>query len=541
LARSNRNASPALGVLLLLLAACSGGETDRVGRVIPPERPVLRVAVGEDPAGLDPTRYAQQDAWRVARLLFEGLTVLGPDGSPRPGVAEAWGSDVEARQWIFHLRDEARWSDGEPVTAGDFRYAWQRTLDPATGAESAEYLYPLRGAAAINRGERALATLGVRVIDDATLVVLLDEADPDLPRRVALPPFFPVPEHIVTADPIGWPAGGSPVGNGPFTLVTWRANDRLETVRSETYWGRDRVALEGVVLFPLEDPGTVFNLYRSGTLDWTTAFTIPNDEARRLLEAGAPEAVATGVFQVYYLEVNTRRAPTDDGRVRRALELSLPREAVAGSIFGFGQRAQRSFTTPDLPDWEPPAPPAGGLDEARRLLAEAGYPDGEGLGELTYLYNVGAAHAAVAEYLQGFWQRELGVRLVLVPMDFPSMEARALQGDYHLKRSGWLADLPDPSAFLTVFEGNNPNNPTGWHSPAYDRLMGAARRSADPVERRRLLQEAETLLLADAPILPIFQNATVQLIKPYVTGIVPNPLDVVDWREVRIEVSGRPR
>jgi oligopeptide transport system substrate-binding protein len=526
---------PFLGALTL--SAC-GGEPGGVwiGRVDPPPEAVLRVAVGEDPAGLDPTRYASQDAWRVARLLFEGLTTLDTGGRARPGVAERWSSDEGALRWTFHLRAEARWSDSEPVTADDFVRAWRRVLDPATGSETAEYLYPVRGAEEINRGALLPGGLAVTALDAHTLRVALTAPDPDFPVRVALPPFFPLPAHL----PTDRPADREVVGNGPFRLERWQANDRLEVRRSATYWDHQAVALEGVVLFPFEDPATALNLYRTGALDWTTANTIPMDQAQRFLERGAPEAHAVRVFHVNYLEINTGRPPTDDVRVRRALELSLPRERIAGDLYGTGQRAQRTFTVPDLPDWTPPEPPAGGIDQARRLLAEAGYPDGTGLPPLVYLYNVGAANAAVAEYLQGWWRRELGVRLELVPMDFPSMEERGGRGDFHLKRSGWLADLPDPLAFLTVFEGSNPNNPTGWHSAVYDGLLGRARRTADPIERRRLLQRAEALLLEEVAVLPILQSAAVQLIKPYLSGITPNALDVIDWKAVRLEVTWKP-
>jgi oligopeptide transport system substrate-binding protein len=525
----------------LALAAC-GGEPggEWIGRVRPPGQAVLRVAVGEDPAGLDPTHYASRDAWRVARLLFEGLTTLDTGGRARPGVAERWESDAGAVHWTFHLRADARWSDSEPVTAGDFVLAWRRVLEPAGGSETAEYLYPVRGAEEVNRGQIPPERLAVTAVDARTLGVVLTAPDPDFPVRAALPPFFPLPAHLMTGGVPDRPAGEDVVGNGPFRLEQWQANNRLEVRRSVTYWDRDAIALEGVVLFPLEDPATALNLYRTGALDWTTANTIPMDEARRFLAQGSSEACAVRVFHVNYLEVNTRRPPTDDVRVRRALELSLPRERIARDLHGTGQRAQRTFTVPDLPGWTPPEPPAGEAAGARPLLAEAGYPDGAGLPPLVYLYNVGAANAAVAEYLQGYWRRELGVRLELVPMDFASMEERGQRGDFHLKRSGWLADLPDPLAFLTVFEGDNPNNPTGWHSAPYDTLLARARRTAGPAERMRLLQEAESLLLADAAVLPILQSAAVQLVKPYVTGITPNALDVVDWKTVRLDTAWRP-
>jgi oligopeptide transport system substrate-binding protein len=524
-------------VAALALTAC-GGEPGGIwiGRVDPPPEAVLRVAVGEDPAGLDPTRYASADAWRAARLLFEGLTTLDAGGQARPGVAERWTSEDGAVRWTFHLRAQARWSDLQPVTAGDFVRAWRRVLEPATGSETAEYLYVVRGAEEINRGALPAERLAVTAVDAHTLRVELTAPDPDFPVRAALPPFFPRPADRGTDRP----AGPEVIGNGPFRLERWQANDRLEVRRSATYWDHQAVALEGVVLFPLEDPATALNLYRTGALDWTTANTIPMDQARRFLERGAPEAHAVRVFHVNYLEVNTGRPPTDDGRVRRALELSLPRERIARDLYGTGQRAQRTFTVPDLPGWAPPEPPAGGIEQARGLLAEAGFPGGAGLPPLVYLYNVGAANAAVAEYLQGWWRRELGVRLELVPMDFASMEERGLRGDFHLKRSGWLADLPDPLAFLTVFEGNNPNNPTGWHSAPYDELLARARRTADPLERRELLRRAETLLLDATAVLPILQSAAVQLIKPYISGITPNALDAVDWKSVRLDTTWRP-
>ena len=529
-------------LLAIGIISC-GSAADRgvwIGKVDPPENPVLRVAGGEDPAGLDPTRYPDQDSWRVARMLFEGLLAYTSDAEVVPGVAERWTVNDDATLYTFHLREDARWSDGSRVTAGDFVFSWHRVLDPAFGAGTAETLYPIQGARAINEGRANPGSLGAVALSDTVLEVRLEYPDPDFPARTALPPLFPVPEAAVSDSRLTWPEGDTPVCNGPFTLSEWRLNNRLEVERNPWYWNRDAVALEGVILYPQSDQSTNHNLYLTGEVDWTTAGAIPGDIAGRYLRTGRAELHLSTVFQTYYLELNTVLPPLDDERVRRALELVVPREEITGSIFGTGQIPTRHFVSSDLPGWDPPAIMEGDPDQARRLLAEAGYPGGEGFPELTFLYNIPGPHGAVAEYLQGVWQRELGVTIELIPMEFQSMMERGVRGDFHLIRSGWLADLPSPIAFLEVFEEGNPNNWTGWSDGEFDRLLDRARRTPDRQQRNLLLAEAEARLLADIPIIPIFQSVNVQLIKPYVTGLRPNPLDVVGWTGVRIETDWVP-
>ncbi len=529
-------------LLLLGLVACgpAGGGGEWIGAIEPPDSQILRIAGGGDPAGLDPTRYPDQNSWRVARMLFEGLLAFTSDAEVVPGVAERWTVNSDATRFTFHLRDDARWSDGSRVTAQDFIFAWQRVLDPAFGAGTAGVLYPIRGARAINGGEADPATLGARALSETLLEVELEYPDPDFPIRTALPPLFPVPEVVVSPARLTWPEGETPVGNGPFILQVWRVNDRLEVERNPHYWNREAVSLEGVVLYPQSDQSTNHNLYVTGAVDWTMANAIETDLARLYLREGRSELHVSTVFNTYYLELNTARPPLDDERVRRALELAVPRAEIAEVYFGTGQVPTRRFVSADLPGWEPLPVREGDLDQARLLLAEAGYPGGEGLPDLTFLFNVGGSHGDIAEYLQGVWLRELGVTIELVPQEFQSYLGRADRGDFHIVRSGWQADLPFPISFLDVFETGNPNNWTGWSDPRYDRMLEQARHAADRETRNQWLAGAEALLLADVPIIPIFQSSNVQLIKPYVSGLRPNPLDVVGWTGVRIDLDWTP-
>lgn len=531
--------------LLLLLLAGTGCSRcaeipGYIGCVDPPDEAVLRAAWPADPVGLDPTRYTDDISWRAARMLFEGLLLLTPEGELAPGVAQRWEVGPDARSFTFYLRPQARWSDGTPVTAADFVFAWRRVLDPALGAESAGNLHRLRGATAISEGSADPSTLGVVAESDRVLRVELEGPDPRFPFRVTLPPFFPLPRHLVMQRYASWPGGEAPVGNGPFVLDRWQTRDRLSVRRSETYWNRSEIALEGAVFFPIADGNAVMNLYRSGKLDWTRQGTVPPDQAKVLLAEGASELQVSSIHQTYYLEFNTRRPPTDDPRVRRALELTVPREEIARRIFGGGQHPSRLFVNPRLPGWTPPEPAAGGAAEAQRLLAEAGYPNGEGIGTIEYLYNQGPLHSAVAEYLQGVWARELGVTVRLVVMEFQAQLERASRGDFHISRSGWFADLPDPYDYLKIFRTGDENNATGWSDPVYDDLVSRSQREPDRTRRYEMLAEAEARLLGDAVIIPILHNSGLQLVKPYVTGIRPSPIDVVDWSAVRIDTKWRP-
>ncbi len=532
-----------LAGIILLFTGCGGSESGAyIGRVSPPTEPVLRVAVAADPEGLDPTRYSQQPTWRVARMLFEGLLAFTSDGRVVAGVAESWEPSPGADRFTFHLRPDARWSDGRPVTAHDFVFAWRRVVDPAVAASTAAKLYPVRNAERIVRGEADPVTLGVSAPSDSVLVVDLEHPDPTFPLHTALPPFFPLPRHLAARDYLSWPGRETPVGNGPFVLRTWRLNDRLVTGRSPTYWNRGAIALEQVTLFVVADDATVLNLYRAGEIDWTATGTIPDDAAARFVTQGRTEARTGGRYATYYLELNTRRPPLDDVRVRRALELTMPREQIVNAVFGGQGPAARTLVVAGLPDWLPPDTPEPDADLARRLLTEAGYPGGAGIGPLTFLYNTGSLHGEVAEYLQGHWGRELGLEIEPVPLDYGAMDERGQRGDFHLLRSIWLADLPLPEDFLGVFERGNPNNLTGWTDPGFDDLLNRARATLDRTERLRLLHRAETVLLEAVPIIPLlqFSYGTVQLVKPYVEGLEVNPLDVIGWAGIRVNTGWRP-
>lgn len=529
-------------IIVLGAVACGTGQTapGYIGRVEPPESPVLRVAIGEDPRGLDPTRYQDQNSWRVARMLFTGLFSFSAEGRTDPALAARTTVNDNSTRFTFDLRPDAMWSDGTGVTASDFVYAWRRVLDPALGAESAKRLYVIRGARAINEGLADPATLGARAISERVLEVELEHPLPDFPQHAALPPFFPVPSEAVAIDYLDWPRSRAPVCNGPFVLEEWALNDRLVLQRSDSYMDRESVELEGVILYPIADQNTTYNLYRTGSIDWTTASMISEDRARELLREEYSEVRVSTVYATYYLELNTAREPLNDPRVRRALELTVPRDEITGAIMGGGHRPSRVLVTTDLPDWIPPGIEGGDAETARQLLADAGYPGGEGIPRLTYLYVSTGPHGAIAEYLQGVWGEELGITIEPVPMEFLSMEDRASRGDYHIKRSIWLADLPAPVEFLQVFESGNPNNASGWEDPEYDSLLEQARRTGDLDERQRILREAEELLLSDVPIIPLLQYANVQLVKPYVEGLLPNPLDVVAWSGVRMNTEWQP-
>ncbi len=526
----------------ITLVGCSTCEEipGYLGCVSPPRDNVLRVAWPGDPIGLDPTRYTEDVTWRAARLLFEGLLNMTPEGRLTPGVAERWEADPDATRFLFHLREEARWSDGRPVTAADFVFAWQRVLDPAIGAESAGELHAIRGAVAITEGEAQPNTLGVQAEGDHLLIVEMERPDTSFLFRVTLPAFYPLPRHLVEEEYQMWPGSEAPVGNGPFVLESWRTQDRLTVSRSQTYWNREAIHLDGAVFYPISDPTAVMNLYRSGELDWTRQGTVPANQARLLLSEGSPELQSSSMNAVYYLEFNTRRAPTDDPRVRRALELTVPRQVIAQNIFGSGERPSRHFVNPELAAWPVPELDPGDAEEARSLLAEAGYPGGEGMGALEYLYTPGELHANVARYLAAIWSRELGIEVKLVVLEFQAQLERAGRGEFHLSRSGWLADLPDPFDYLKIFRSGDENNDTGWSDRRYDELVENSRGEPDRSRRYAMLAEAESRLLEDAVILPILHRARVQLVRPYVSGIRPSANDIVDWTDVRIDPDWQP-
>ncbi len=507
-----------------------------------------------DPETLDPSLAADESSTTIARSLFEGL--LRPpvgEGAPRPGVAREYEVSADGLTVIFRLRPEARWSDGRPVTAEDFVYAWRRVLDPETGSRSAPLLDVIEGARAFRQGRTSPEGLGVRALDSATLEVRLSAPTPSFPSLLTYPAFAPVRRDVVEAEGQRWTRPGRMVGNGAFRLVETDPKVRVVVERNPHYWNANEVALDRVEFVFLEDERTAWDWYRAGRVDWLKG-TLTRDlipQARRLTDAFH----ADPVLCTYYTVLRVDRPPLDDARVRRALDLAVDKERLVREVLMGGQAPAWSLVPHVIRGPTGYDPPAGeGFDPARaRAVLSAVEAERGPMAPLTWLYNQGEAHRLVGEFVQAQWRQHLGIEVRLYAVDEAEIRGyftvekvmqgwkmlleRVRRGDFQMARASWCADVVDPGNFLEVFESRGPSNYPGFADALYDRLIASARVERDPEARRALLREAEARLLAARPLLPLYHYTRLYLLNPRVRGFEPNLLDVHPLEDIRFASS----
>jgi len=475
---------------------------------------------GVEPQTLDPTLMTGLPELTLAMALFEGLTGLHPKTlEPVPGIARSWDISPDGRTYTFHLRP-SRWSDGAPLTAGDFVFAWRRALAPETAAQYAQLLYPIAGARAFNEGKaKDPESLGVRALDALTLEVRLENPLPYFLELTAFGTYYPVPRKALERHGDLWTRPGRLVGNGPFVLAEWRPHDRIVLRKNPAYWDAARVRLEEIQVLAIDDSETAFKKFLKGEVDWIRDVPTP-----KVAQAGRlPGFRYCPQLATYFLRCNVRRKPLDDVRVRRALALAVDRDSIARYLLRAGQRPARSLVPPILPGYTPAEGPGYDPAEARRLLAEAGFPGGRGFPRLRYLYNTSEAHQQIAEALQYMWRTHLGITITLVNQEWKVYLDSMAHGDYDLARGSWIADYADPTTFLDCFTTGNGNNRTGWSDRRYDALLARAAREANPAERFRLLRDAEALLVdGGVPIIPLYFFANAYLVRPRVRGVEDN-------------------
>ncbi|MDD2707609.1 MAG: peptide ABC transporter substrate-binding protein [Verrucomicrobiae bacterium] len=504
--------------LALALAGCDSGV----------RRADLVVLNGTEPESLDPAIITGQPEMRLVSSLFEGLTALDSEARVIPGMAERWEISPDGRRYVFHLRRGARWSNGDAVTAMDFVRSWQRTLAPSTAAPYAYQLYCLENAQAYNEGKlRDFGQVGVGAPDDLTLEVRLRNPTPFFLDLCAFVTLMPV--HLASIERCGedWVKPGRLVCNGPFMLEEWKINHRVRLRANPFYWARDRVRLGTVDMLPTSQAATAFNLYSVGAadviLDKGLIPTILLADLR-----GRPDFHASSFLATYFYRVNVTRRHLANPRVRRALGMAIDKRRLVERITRAGELPAGSFVPPGIPGYEPPSGLPFDPGEARRLLAEAGYPDGKGYPPLVLLFNKSELNEQMATEIQDMLRRGLGVRVELKQQEWKVYLNTMDKLDYDLCRSSWVGDYMDPNTFLDLFVTGGGNNRTGWSDPEYDRLIQDASREAARDKRRALLLRAEKLLCEEQlPIIPLYHNVGIQFYDAArVGGIKPNLLDM---------------
>lgn len=482
---------------------------------------------GAEPETLDPAIITGQPEGRIVNALFEGLTTFNRQGRAVPGVAESWTVSPDGLHYTFRLRGDAKWNDGSPVTARDFVESWKRTLTPETAASYNYQLFYVKNAKAFADGKlKDFSQVGVSAPDDRTLEVTLENPTPFFLDLCATPPLQPVPVRVIAKYGDDWIKPGRIVGNGAFVLEDWRINDRVRLRKNPLYWDRANVALETVDLLPISKANVAYNFYAKGEADLMVDKGLaPTALLEKLKER--PDFHAGAFLGTNFLRFNCTRSPFTDARVRRAFSMAVDRERIVKKITRAGETAAGTLVPPGIVGYAAPAGISYDPEGARRLLAEAGFPDGQGFPIVRYLYNEAELNESIAVELQSMWKRSLGVEVKLARQEWKVYLNSMNSLDYDICRSSWVGDYPDPNTFLDLFLTGGGNNRTGWSNADYDALIAAAAREADVAKRFVILAKAEEMLVArEAVIAPIYFYVGIQLYdSKKLSGIESNLID----------------
>ena len=523
-------------LLALLGAACVQAADVPPGTQLAAEQAVVR-HLKDEPTSLSPLKLVGLPELQVLRDLYEGLLTQGPDGKVLPGVAERWESE-DNQQFTFHLRPDARWSNGDPVRAADFVYGWRKLVDPKEAATFAWFaqLAHFTNVDEIVAGKLAPEALGVEALDDHTLRVRLSQPVPYFLSLLTHPSLSPL--HRASMEQYGtkWTQPGKLVGNGAFVLSHRVVNEKLELTPNPYYWDRAHTVLTRVTFVPINQESAATKRYLAGDLQITESF--PKELYQKLMKQIPGEVYTPEQLGTYYYAFNTQQAPLNDVRVRKALSYSIDRGLIANKVLGTGEKPAYHFTPDVTAGFEPAANLLSSssqreLDEkARALLKEAGYGPTKPL-KLTLLYNTAEIHKKMALAIASLWKQKLGAQVELTNQEWKTYLDSRQSGQFEVIRSSWVADYNDPSAFLGLWGSHHSGNMARFANPRYDELLALAARSQDERERARLFDEAETILLDEAPIAPIYQYTNARLIKPWLKGYpINNPEDVAYSRQL---------
>ena len=489
---------------------------------------------GAEPETLDPALITGQPEGRIVNALFEGLLRFDRHGRSGPGVASSWEISPDGLTYTFHLRPEARWSDGRRVTAREFVDSWHRTLDPATASAYSYQLFAVKGAEEFANGKtHDFSTVAVKAPEEATLRVTLRQPTPYFLDLCAFPTLYPVRTDLIAREGDDWVKPGKLIGNGAFRLEAWRINDSVRLARNPLYWDAGNVRLRSVEVLPISKANVAYNFYAAGLADLIMDKGLAPPSLLDALKV-RPDFHAAPFLGTYFLRFNCAKGPFTDPRVRKAFSMALDRRRITTKITRAGETDALSFVPPGIPGYKAPVGLAENAAEARRLLAEAGYPEGRGFPLTTYLYSEGELNEGVAIELQSMWREVLGVTVQLARQEWKVYLNSLGSLDFGIARSSWVGDYPDPNTFLDLFLSGSGNNRTGWSSPAYDRLIGEAAAESDPARRFATMRRAEEYLVREqVPIAPLFFYVGIQLYDPqHLGGIEANVLDEHPIREI---------
>ena len=499
----------------------------------------LRQGNGNEPETLDPHRSEGVSSANIVRDLYEGLTLISPKGTVVPGSASHWAVSADGITYTFHLRPEARWSNGDALTAADFVAGLQRSADPATGSAYSQILSPLANADAILARKLPVSALGATALDAHTLQLRLKAPTPYLLGLLTHASTFPIHRPSLAKWGKDFARKGRLVGNGAYALADWREQAFVRLVRNPHYWNNAATVIEQVEYLPTEDINSELARYRADELD--TTYEIPLLRAPWIKASFGQQLHIAPYLGTYFYGFNCQRPPfKDNPKLRAALTLAVDRDVVVSKVMNGVAIPAYSFVppgiwnyTPQVPEWAS-WPREKRLAEARRLYAEAGYSASNPL-KFEFRYNTNDGHRRIAIVIAAMWKQWLGVETTLVNEEFKVFIAnRNLRKVTEAFRSGWIADYDDATGFTDILHSTHGQNDSGWNSPAYDALVAKAAHEPDAAKRRAILEEAERLVMSEFPVLPIYTYVSKHLVKPWVRGWQDNALDYHYSKDLRL-------
>ncbi|GAL43816.1 MULTISPECIES: oligopeptide ABC transporter substrate-binding protein OppA [Citrobacter] len=495
---------------------------------------------GSEVQSLDPHKIEGVPESNISRDLFEGLLISDVDGKPSPGVAEKW-DNKDFKVWTFHLRKDAKWSDGTPVTAQDFVYSWQRLANPNTASPYASYLQygHIVNIDDIIAGKKPVTDLGVKAIDDHTFEVTLSEPVPYFYKLLVHSSVSPVPKAAVEKYGDKWTQPTNIVTNGAYKLKDWVVNERIVLERNTNYWDNAKTIINQVTYLPISSEVTDVNRYRSGEIDMTYN-NMPIELFQKLKKEIPNEVHVDPYLCTYYYEINNQKAPFNDVRVRTALKLAMDRDIIVNKVKNQGDLPAYSFTPPYTdgaklvePEWFKWSQEKRN-EEAKKLLAEAGYTAEKPL-TFDLLYNTSDLHKKLAIAAASIWKKNLGANVKLENQEWKTFLDTRHQGNYDVSRAGWCADYNEPTSFLNMVLSDSSNNTVHYKSPAFDKLIADTLKVTDEAQRSELYSKAEQQLDKDSAIVPVYYYVNARLVKPWVGGYSgKDPMDNIHVKDLYI-------
>ena len=487
---------------------------------------VLRRGNGGEPRTLDPALAEDVHSFNILSDLYEGLIIEGGDGNLLPGVAERWEVSLDGRQYIFHIRRDSVWSNGHPVIAEHFVAAFQNVLSPDTTSAYSFLLEPVSNYRAVLSGKLPPEELGIQAIDEQTLVITLDSPAQYFPGILATPIAFPL--HPDDHGPRKFSDPALFVGNGPYVLEHWSVGGKIRLRKNPRYRNAHTVEIDAVEYFPITDPHTEFNMFRAGELDITN--TVPNSAVSRLRELHSNELIIAPSLGLYYLAFDLSEPPFDDVRLRQALTMAIDRQSLV-NVLGRGEQPAYGIVPPGVANYVAPGYAWQDMATsereagARKLLEETGYVVGS-LPPIKLTYDVGDVHETVAVAVASMWQDALGLEVQLEKKEWMYFLAtRDDHSAWQIMRFSWLGDYNDPSTFTDIFRADNQQNLPGYANPGYDQLLDEAKQILNLAARAEKMSIAESLLLDDYPIAPLYFYVSKHLVSSRVQNFETNVMD----------------